>query len=61
MIVGVTNRDVICQIAYARMEGDTIVCAAYAHKRPKYGVKAALTNSRCSLLYWPAAGPQASQ
>ncbi|XDA75485.1 hypothetical protein R6Z07M_005649 [Ovis aries] len=44
MIVRVTNRDIICQMAYARREGDTIVCAAYAHELPKYGVKFPLTN-----------------
>uniref|UniRef100_A0A2K6AZM4 Large ribosomal subunit protein uL18 C-terminal eukaryotes domain-containing protein n=1 Tax=Macaca nemestrina TaxID=9545 RepID=A0A2K6AZM4_MACNE len=30
MIVHVTNRDIIYQIAYARIEGDMIVCVAYA-------------------------------
>lgn len=35
---------VCCQIAYARIEGDMIVCAAYAHELPKYGVKVGLTN-----------------
>ena len=44
MIVRVTNRDIIYQIAYARIEGDMIVCAAYAHELPKYGVKVGLTN-----------------
>ncbi|KAL1791280.1 60S ribosomal protein L5 [Sigmodon hispidus] len=44
MIVRVTNRDFICQIAYARIEGDMIVCAAYVHELPKYGVKVSLTN-----------------
>ncbi|XP_049976018.1 60S ribosomal protein L5-like [Alexandromys fortis] len=44
MIVRVTNRDIICQIAYARIEGDMIVCAAYAHELPKYRVKVGLTN-----------------
>ena len=44
MIVRVSNRDIICQIAYARLEGDMIVCAAYAHELPKYGVKVGLTN-----------------
>uniref|UniRef100_M3YJ87 Large ribosomal subunit protein uL18 n=1 Tax=Mustela putorius furo TaxID=9669 RepID=M3YJ87_MUSPF len=43
MIVHVTNRDIICQIAYA-IEGDMIVCAASAHELPKYGVKVGLTN-----------------
>jgi len=44
MIVRFTNKDVICQIAYARIEGDLIVGAAYAHELPRYGVKVGLTN-----------------
>uniref|UniRef100_A0A131YSJ8 Large ribosomal subunit protein uL18 n=2 Tax=Rhipicephalus TaxID=426455 RepID=A0A131YSJ8_RHIAP len=44
MIVRITNRDIICQVAYARIEGDVIVCAAYAHELPQYGVKLGLTN-----------------
>lgn len=44
MIVRITNRDIICQIAYARIEGDVIVCAAYAHELPRYGVRLGLTN-----------------
>jgi len=44
MIVRFTNKDIICQIAYAKIEGDVIVCAAYSHELPKYGVKVGLTN-----------------
>jgi len=44
MIVRFTNKDIICQIAYAKIEGDAIICAAYAHELPKYGVKVGLTN-----------------
>lgn len=44
MIVRFTNKDIICQIAYARIEGDVVVCAAYAHELPRYGVKVGLTN-----------------
>ncbi|XP_060034248.1 large ribosomal subunit protein uL18-like [Erinaceus europaeus] len=44
MIVPVTNRDIICQTAYARIEGDMIVCTAYAHELPKHGVKVGPTN-----------------
>lgn len=44
MIVQVANRRIICQIAYATIEGDMIVFAAYAHELPKYSVKAGLTN-----------------
>ncbi|OWK10519.1 ROCK2, partial [Cervus elaphus hippelaphus] len=57
MIVHVTNRDIICQIAYARIEGDMIVCAAYAHELPKYGVKVGLTNYAAAIVWaccWPA-------
>merc|ERR1712179_56108 len=44
MIVRFTNKDIICQIAYARIEGDMIICCAYAHELPRYGVKVGLTN-----------------
>lgn len=44
MIVRITNRDIVCQIAYARIEGDVIICAAYSHELPRYGVKLGLTN-----------------
>jgi len=44
LIVRLSNRDITCQIAYARIEGDRIVCAAYSHELPKYGVKVGLTN-----------------
>merc|ERR1712039_390159 len=39
LIVRATNRDVICQVAYPRMSGDVVICAAYAHELPKFGVK----------------------
>jgi len=48
MIVRFTNRDIICQIAYARIEGDVIVCAAYGHELPRYGIKVGLTNYAAS-------------
>jgi len=44
LIVRFTNKDVIAQIAYARLEGDIIVCAAYSHELPRYGLKVGLTN-----------------
>ena len=44
VIVRITNKDIICQVAYARIEGDHIICAAYAHELPRYGVKVGLTN-----------------
>ncbi|CAK8673702.1 unnamed protein product [Clavelina lepadiformis] len=44
MIVRFTNKDIITQVAYARIEGDVVICAAYAHELPRYGVKVGLTN-----------------
>lgn len=44
LIVRFTNKDIICQVAYAKIEGDVIVCAAYAHELPRYGLKVGLTN-----------------
>jgi len=44
MIVRFTNKDITCQIAYSKIEGDVIICAAYSHELPKYGVKVGLTN-----------------
>jgi len=44
LVVRFTNKDVIAQIAYAKIEGDHIIAAAYSHELPNYGVKVGLTN-----------------
>merc|ERR1712141_24194 len=44
MVVRFSNKDIVCQVAYARIEGDYIIGAAYAHELPKYGIKVGLTN-----------------
>jgi len=44
LIARKTNKDVIAQIAYATIQGDRIVAAAYAHELPRYGIKLGLTN-----------------
>ena len=36
MIVRTSNTDICCQIAYARIQGDIIICAAYSHELPRY-------------------------
>jgi ribosomal protein L18 len=43
-VVRFTNKDVICQIAYATVAGDVIVAAAYSHELPRYGLSVGLTN-----------------
>ena len=44
LVVRITNKDIIAQVAYARLQGDVIVSAAYAHELPRYGVPVGLTN-----------------
>jgi len=44
LVVRFTNKDVICQIAYAKLKGDVIVCAAYGHELKKYGLPVGFTN-----------------
>jgi len=44
LVVRITNKDIIAQVAYARLQGDVIICAAYAHELPRYGVTVGLTN-----------------
>jgi len=39
-----TNTDVVCQVVYAKVQGDVVMCAAYAHELPRYGIKVGLTN-----------------
>ena len=34
-IVRFSNTDVCCQIAYARLEGHIVICAAYSHELPR--------------------------
>jgi len=43
-VVRTTNSDIITQIVAAKLDGDHILAAAYAHELPKYGVKTGLTN-----------------
>lgn len=44
IIAHVTNTDIVCQVAYAHVEGDMRDCVVHAHEVPKYGVKAGLTS-----------------
>lgn len=44
LVVRKTNADIICQIAYATIQGDRILSAAYAHELPRYGMTVGLKN-----------------
>ncbi|KAI8812860.1 hypothetical protein BJ742DRAFT_792018 [Cladochytrium replicatum] len=43
-VVRITNKDVICQFVYAKISGDVVLSAAYAHELPRYGIELGLTN-----------------
>jgi len=44
LVVRITNKDIICQIVHAKLQGDFVLAAAYAHELPRYGIKHGLTN-----------------
>lgn len=44
LVVRFSNRDITCQVAYSRIEGDMILCSAYSHELPNYGIKVGLGN-----------------
>jgi len=43
-VVRFTNKDVITQIIYAKISGDFVLAAAYAHELPRYGMPVGLSN-----------------
>jgi len=44
LVVRITNRDVIAQVVYSKMNGDVVRTSAYAHELPGFGLKVGLTN-----------------
>lgn len=44
LVVRITNRDVIAQVIYSKIDGDHVRAAAYAHELPGFGLKVGLTN-----------------
>jgi len=44
LVVRITNKDIIVQIAYARLQGDFILTQARSAELPRYGIKHGLTN-----------------
>jgi large subunit ribosomal protein L5e len=48
LVVRFSNKDIVAQIIYARIEGDIVMCAAYAHELKRYGVSVGLTNYSAS-------------
>jgi large subunit ribosomal protein L5e len=43
-VVRFTNKNIIIQIVYARLQGDFILAAANSRELPRYGINHGLTN-----------------
>jgi len=48
LVVRFTNKDIVAQIVFSEIVGDKVMCAAYAHELPRYGLKVGLTNYAAS-------------
>ncbi|KPA86111.1 putative 60S ribosomal protein L5 [Leptomonas pyrrhocoris] len=44
LVVRITNKDIIAQIVQAKIAGDEVLMAAYAHELPAFGIEHGLTN-----------------
>ncbi|WRT65888.1 uncharacterized protein IL334_002839 [Kwoniella shivajii] len=44
LVVRITNKQVICQIVYAKIQGDVVLVHASSKELPKYGIEHGLTN-----------------
>ncbi len=44
LVVRFTNKDIIVQIVYARLQGDFVLAAAHSRELPRYGINHGLTN-----------------
>lgn len=44
LVVRITCSDIVAQIVHSKIVGDVVMCAAYAHELPRYGVPFGLTN-----------------
>merc|ERR1712072_139905 len=44
LVVRFSNKDITCQVTYATIAGDTVICCAYAHELKRYGLEVGLTH-----------------
>ncbi|KAH7105551.1 hypothetical protein BKA62DRAFT_607715, partial [Auriculariales sp. MPI-PUGE-AT-0066] len=44
LVVRITNKDIVAQIVYARLQGDFVLCQARSAELPRYGINHGLTN-----------------
>ena len=51
LVVRFTNKDIICQIVYARLQGDFVLVSAHSKELPRYGINHGLTNWSAGEIY----------
>jgi hypothetical protein len=51
LVVRFTNKQVICQIVYARIQGDFVLTSATSKELPRYGINHGLTNWTAGELF----------
>jgi large subunit ribosomal protein L5e len=51
LVVRFTNKDIIVQIVYARLQGDFVLAAAHSRELPRYGINHGLTNWAAGTRY----------
>lgn len=44
LVVRISNKDVVAQVVQAKIKGDEVLMAAYAHELPAFGIEHGLTN-----------------
>ncbi|EPY19912.1 large subunit ribosomal protein L5e [Strigomonas culicis] len=44
LVVRITNKDIVAQVVQAKISGDEVLCCAYAHELPAFGIEHGLTN-----------------
>ena len=52
LVVRFTNKDIIVQIIYARLQGDFVLAAAHSRELPHYGINHGLTNWTAGTPYF---------
>src|SRR6266545_2079937 len=52
LVVRFTNKDIIVQIVYARLQGDFILAAARSKELPRYGINHGLTNWAAGMSFF---------
>jgi large subunit ribosomal protein L5e len=57
LVVRFSNKEVICQVVYARLQGDFVLVAARSGELPRYGINHGLTNWTAGACIYAVTSP----